>query len=442
MSKLSKLHNIFQSLLKYLVAAIILAVPLYPKFPFINVPGTYVSIRLEDFLIGITTVVWFVTILPSIGKFLRNDINRAILLFFAAGLVSILFAAYITNTAPLSLGVLHWGRRIEYMVMFFVGVSAIANKKNLKFYISCLFIVVAYAFLYGVLQKHFGLPIITTQNSEYSKGLALMYLPGGHLVSTFAGHYDMASVLILLLPIFTGILVTVKNTKFIKILILIVTLGGLWLMVNTASRISIVSFFLSVAVSLLVLRKAKHIIIVALISFIFVAFSTSLLSRYLEILNVYMQRVSEIVVHSVYAQDGAPVIEDRSTSIRLNVEWPRAIRAFTKNPLLGTGYSSITLATDNDYLRLLGEVGLLGFMAFALIFIKVFRVMIKSIKGLSKDRSLQSAFIAGMIGAQIGVGINAIFIDVFEASKFAIIYWLLLGITIGLLTQKDAKKAN
>ena len=61
----------------------------------------------------------------------------------------------------------------------------------------------------------------------------------------------------------------------------------------------------------------------------------------------------------------------RSGEIRFNVEWPRAITAFSKNPLLGTGPGSITLATDNDYLRSLGESGLLGFITFAFILLLV-----------------------------------------------------------------------
>ena len=58
----------------------------------------------------------------------------------------------------------------------------------------------------------------------------------------------------------------------------------------------------------------------------------------------------------------------RSFQIRLNIEWPRAIRAFWKNPFLGTGYSSITIATDNDYLRILGETGIFGLLSFVLLF--------------------------------------------------------------------------
>ena len=81
----------------------------------------------------------------------------------------------------------------------------------------------------------------------------------------------------------------------------------------------------------------------------------------------FPQRI-ELENTPIPTEESQPVFEDRSVSIRLNVEWPRAIRAFSKNPLLGTGYSSITLATDNDFLRLLGEVGLVGALAFFLIF--------------------------------------------------------------------------
>ncbi len=126
-----------------------------------------------------------------------------------------------------------------------------------------------------------------------------------------------------------------------------------------------------------------------------------------------------------------PILEDRSTSIRLNVEWPRAIRALSKNPLLGTGYSSITLATDNDYLRLLGETGILGFLAFALIFLRIGEVILKSLP-FRFNGEYEKAFVAGFIGSLPGLFLNATFIDIFEASKFAILFWLLMGILVSL----------
>ena len=137
---------------------------------------------------------------------------------------------------------------------------------------------------------------------------------------------------------------------------------------------------------------------------------------------------------STRTPEGAPVFEDRSTSIRFNVEWPRAIRALEKNPVLGTGYSSISLATDSDYLRVLGEVGILGTSAFLLILTGVFKTIWKFLRE-SNELSVNTAYVGGFFGALVGFLINATFIDVFEASKAAIVFWTLCGIAIGLATK-------
>jgi len=122
------------------------------------------------------------------------------------------------------------------------------------------------------------------------------------------------------------------------------------------------------------------------------------------------------------------VVSDISFATRIQVEWPRAIEAFGKNPILGTGPSSITEATDNDFLRWLGEIGLLGttiFMIILLSFIKdVFTKIDRSIK---ENRLLAYGFIFGLIALLI----NATYIDVFEASKVAYTFWTVAGLFIG-----------
>ncbi|MDP3014571.1 MAG: O-antigen ligase family protein, partial [Candidatus Subteraquimicrobiales bacterium] len=160
-------------------------------------------------------------------------------------------------------------------------------------------------------------------------------------------------------------------------------------------------------------------------------------TRYERIYDIIKQKITSTAV--VYAEEDGNVNEDRSTTIRLAVEWPRAIRAFQKNPLLGTGYSSITLATDNGYLRALGETGILGLSAFALIFISMFNKLKSFTFDVYKHsfNSFKSIFIASLIGSTIGILITAIFIDIFEASKFAIVYWLFAGLVIGTIDKYE-----
>jgi hypothetical protein len=132
-----------------------------------------------------------------------------------------------------------------------------------------------------------------------------------------------------------------------------------------------------------------------------------------------------------------PVLQDVSIAIRINVEWPRAIRAFLKDPLLGTGYSSIDLATDNDFLRMLGETGLIGLFSFGLIFLRIGKVFTGAFPLTKKLTGIELVFFVGMLGAIVGTMVTAFFIDIFEASKFAIIFWLLMGCAVNLIKSKN-----
>ncbi|MGB6882189.1 MAG: hypothetical protein WBD86_02725, partial [Microgenomates group bacterium] len=258
---------------KYLTAAILLAVPLYPKFPFIRVPGTFVSIRLEDFLVLAASVILLLHILPNLKRFVANRITRAMFLFLLVGLVSVFSAIFVTKTVAPHLGVLHWLRRVEYLIPFFLGFFAIKNrKKNLEFYLKVLMIVVVFTFIYGFGQKNFEWPVIITQNQEYAKGIALRYIPGGHINSTFAGHYDLATSLVLLLPLFISGLLLVKGIRT-KAIFFVVTFFGLWLLSHTGSRISTVSYLLATTCGLILIKKYKAIPLVLILSLVF--FSTS-----------------------------------------------------------------------------------------------------------------------------------------------------------------------
>lgn len=463
MQKLFKLLDPFN---KYLICALLVIIPLYPKFPFITIPGIYVAIRLEDFLVAIIALATFIKLFPRIKDLFKDEITRAIFVFLVVGIVSLISGVYLTKTIQLSLGFLHFFRRIEYFVPLFAVFAffSFEKGKNLEFYLKVLMIVVFVAFLYGIGEKFFHFPVIITQNDEYSKGIALLWTPGTQLNSTFAGHYDLATFLVFLLPIFISLFFIYKKISA-KVLLGAVIFSGLWLLSETASRTSIAAYLATSSFSLFIIKKYKAIPLILIASLIFFGASSDVLARYTQIIEVTYKKVMNVklinyVPHfTVLAQDGSavlpqrrtdatptpvpvPVFEDRSTSIRLNVEWPRAIRALEKNPLLGTGYSSIGLATDNDYLRLLGEIGILGFASFILIFVRIGLTFMKAFPLIKNFEGTELGFIAGVIGGTIGVLINAVFIDVFEASKIAIIFWLILAIAIYTVKYKLNAEKN
>lgn len=136
-----------------------------------------------------------------------------------------------------------------------------------------------------------------------------------------------------------------------------------------------------------------------------------------------------------------------SLGIRLDTLWPQAIAGFLRQPLFGSGYATLNKenpyhfteadGTDNNFLRILGETGFLGFVSFfAIIGIASFYAL-KAFR--YSDDTLLQAVAAGYLGASIGLLINAVYIDVYAASKVASVYWAVTGLLIGFYLISQPK---
>ena len=443
-----------EKFLFWLIIFLFAFIPLYPKFPLLNVAGTFVAVRLEDVFIALAYLVWGAYLLLSkqIGIFLKDKLNRALMLFFFVGLVSLFSANFLTHTTLLPLSLLHWIRRLEFMMLLPLVVTVIKTKKQLVICLLTLSAVVLLVNIYALGQQYLHWPVISTTNSEFSKGLILSLSPGARVNSTFAGHYDLAVFLAM-------------------VLVLIST----WVLIMTAARLSFVAAFAGIFGSLVLLKKFKFILLLAMIMLGVLIYPSQLRDRLISTVTVNIfgqgerykgqtedQRIrsklniptlaiktsSESAETSIFATGSAGIASDitpgepidttqlgvyRSFSIRLNLEWPRAITAFLKNPFLGTGYSSLGIATDNDFLRSLGEVGMLGTAVFILIFIEIIKKIVRLLR--ENDKFLRY-FSIGTLSLILAFVINGLFIDVFEASKVASLFWMIVGLNLSVRNFK------
>jgi len=406
----SRIGKLSASCLKYLTAAILIFIPLYPKFPLFFFPGSTVAIRIEDFLIGFTFVIFIINLVLS-KKFKLPPLGFQILIYLAIGLISSLSAVLITKNVTPVIVILHLARRIEYLLVFFfvyyVGISGWLTR---RFLFELILLPVIGVFCYGIAQIYFQAPVISTMNTEFAKGVALTLQPGVMLSSTFAGHF------------------TKKKIQLSGLFLSFVSL--LWILTQTSSRIAILGLVFSIGqICLLRKRLVLGIVLIFLVG-VSILTSPSLIARLGNLLRVFQAKIqTSLIIRPVFATEILrPIQQDRSTSIRFDVEWPRAMRSFYKNPFLGTGYSSITLATDNEYLRSLGETGLLGFLAFA----SILTVLGKGIYArYQKAKSkLDKTITLGTLGVFSIFLISAIFLDVFEASKIAILFWAFTGLAM------------
>lgn len=547
------LHKLWQNILPISTLFLLSFIPLYPKLPLIDIKNTWVYIRAEDFVVVVILLIW-TGLLFKKKISLKTPLTLPILLFWLVGAASTIHAMlfvfpFIANAYP-NVAFLSFLRRIEYLSLFFVSYCAIKEKRFLFHVVTVLSLTLLAVSLYGIGQKYFGFPAFLTMNEEFAKGTPIRLSALSRVPSTFAGHYDLAAYLVMVIPILVSVVFAIKNWLG-KFFLLLSALFGFILLFMTVSRVSFFVLLLSLLVVLFYQKKKIllfSIPIVVLISTLLIIFSPTLLQRFgntIKEVNVLVDaesgqeigqvkevlskqfenkiirrrfytskaqllgEISETNDTRVFASSSAivpfsilpetvhvvippntstgenlpqgtgyinlslsPVIKrkgeffydrpsqlsisstdtfmfhgdflikkatayDLSFTTRFQGEWPNTIAAFKRNIFLGSGYSSVSLAVDNNYLRILGETGIFGFISFFAIFLTL-GIYIKKIFP-SIDSPFVKSFVLGFGAGLFGLFLNATLIDVFEASKIAYLLWLLTGITLGTLSFYKTK---
>lgn len=464
--------NIFRPI----IAILLLFIPLYPKFPLVSVNGTYVSIRLDDIVVALAVFVWLIHQIKNNFPVFKVKITKLFLVYFLAITISAVNAYLIYQTEPTNILLLHLFRRFEYMSLFFIAIDSVKKITDFHFVYTFFLISTALVTFYGYGQKYLAFPIVSTMNSEFSKGQLIQMNIWTRVSSTFAGHYDLAAFLSVALIIILGVALINKNI-FVKIFSFIVWLPAYQIFTFTASRVSTFAFLGGVCIVLFLLKKYWWILPISGIVVFSIFNSDDLNQRLLATIpalkNQFTQSTNKpttptptliavtptivatnqptsvpgqvvkptptIVRHQPeeYPVVDADVGVARSGEIRFNAEWPRAITAWRKNLLIGSGLGSITLATDNDYLRCLGESGLFGLISFgAIILFFIFKTLPLFFKKKSSVYDLISII---FFGGLITTLANAVFIDVFEASKTAYLFWIMMAMYYKSLTIKQTK---
>ena len=489
---MKKLSNWFkkldENLVRTLLIGFIFFVPLWPKLPFKMINYTYIAIRLDDIYLAILAFVFAFQLLRK-----KVTLNKKFILPFALFFISV-FASFIWNAYVVKnmqlphLGLLHSLRRVEYMIMFFIASSVIKTKKDFWQIISYFFISVFLVILYGLGQKFLNFPAVQTMNPEYAKGYILYLTPDSRISATFGGHYDLAIYLVMAIPLILSFYFAKKNNMFLYLFV-----GALLILLYTSSRSSFIAYLIATVGFLLFIRKFKFLILVLILTAGLMFTTGEITKRFLKTfqvrrilvddrtgavyigqtittkelpagsfyvklkdqtknsddnLNTFRNKIVQEKVNeatnsgvltvgntdqyvatlSANLRPVNTVVSDISMATRFQVEWPRAINAFKKNPLLGTGPSSITEATDGDYFRWIGEVGLLGTITFLNILFLILKTIFVSIKKLSFEEKLIGY---GFIFGFFALFINASYIDAFEASKVAYVFWTQAGLYVG-----------
>jgi hypothetical protein len=402
---------------------LILVIVLLPKINILEIPGTYVAVRAEDFAL---LLIAFLGVLYALlkGKLLTvPKIALPMAIFLAAAFISLIAGIYNGTIVDASLGILFFLRKIEYLVPFFLAYWMF-NKKNAPYIGRILLLTLFLTAVIGVLQQ-----------LQFMGGFYLgAYVPvaSERIFSTFSGPYEYCLYLALAFSYFVVEYFREEKNR----LPLLFLLGAIfYFILLTAARITVVSVFISAALTAVLDKKIKALLpllaIMLLIALMFMPFTAK--SRFQAFfaegtLPALSQIESGAAVH--FEEYGGGI--DESAVIRY-VNWLNVLQGFSLHPLLGSGPSAFGEAVDGNYVRVLGEGGIFGVLAFAWLMYNLFLMSYKYYR--QADDKLAEKYSLFMLTVLSALLISALFVDTFEASKIAMLFWLLMGVQCKINAQ-------
>ena len=364
---------------------------------------------------------------------------QLLLLLTTANIISVITGIFIGLNSNILYPILVLVRKFEYFSLIFIGFNmAKKYSYNMNALENEYIRLNVYLAIIGFMQLfHLCNYAVSGSESDIFSGL---------VVSTFNGYYEYGQFLIFSLLFF--MLKIPKAQRKIKYIILFVI--SFILLYYTNSRTSLLCFLI-LFLGFLFLNKSKEKS-VSLFKIVTICIFTIILSLILlKKINIDLGRLSNISISMLIGnftnqfkqtnfqqyysmvKRGIRVTtmlgntNDLSTSIRF-FKWSAAIDGFFKYPLFGYGIG-IFHVMDGNYIRLLGETGIIGlflWMKYYCYYLNVFK----------KRKQVKILFYFIYL-SMISVLISSTFIDMFDASKIMEFLWLIIGVGCSIISNME-----
>ncbi len=367
-----------------------LAVLLSPEFG-----DELVRVRLEDLLLPLILLGWFVHLVGSRRRWARTPVNGLVLVLLLSGLVSTSLGILRGTIPQPPLGFFFLFKRLQYLLLFFLAIQAARDREWGRWMLGALLVGFAATAAVGLYQRlAFGPEFIVS-------GVR----PGER--ATFA------AVLVLLISVCLGMSVSLPRWWHRLALLGIGVVGAVPLL-YTYSRGAYVGML--AAVAFLGLRRSRALLVAILL---LVPFASAVLPEEVH------ERASTIAV--VF---GAPERTTQSWSARLGA-WHMVLGQILSQPLVGYGMGALPLGwIDNELIKELYYGGVLGLVLYVLVLAGVWR-MSASLAHHGPEpwtRAFAWGFLAGFVGSMV----QSITATNLTAIRSAGLFWLVAGIVAGL----------
>ncbi|GMV99306.1 MAG: hypothetical protein AMXMBFR84_04450 [Candidatus Hydrogenedentota bacterium] len=309
------------------------------------------NIRYNDFLI---MVVFMGVLVKQVYEkraylWLPSPVNIAIVLYFTVCLISTALAydrnlpLFDEQTAAFTLL-----KMLQYYMLFALVGLAIRNRTQIKRLLATFFVTAVISSLYGIYARF---ALFDRVSAPFEKG--------GTEPNTFGGY------LVLVMCIALSLMIHAPTRK-LRMLFLAIALAAFSPFLFTLSRASYIAFLAALIVIGLVNRKYSFVVLVGLICLVYpYVMPEDVVNR----VNYTFQQGYGVEVEVAGQSTGLQV--DKSTHERIYV-WQKVWYNLHVWPWLGGGVTWDRVM-DSQYARVFIETGIVGFIAFLFLQLKLFQ---------------------------------------------------------------------
>jgi O-antigen ligase len=392
---------------EYSLYLLLVAMLLSPEFIVKDLPGLIgiqrgLTLRYEDLLLLIIGTAWFMktAVNKELGLFVRTPLNKTIAAYLTICFISTIMGMQAGRVKSIT-GFLFVMKYFEYMVIYFMAVNILKEKKQIERFVAVMLIVCLVTCIVGLIQVPSGGRVSAPFEGEVGEPNTL----GGYLI--------------LMMAVVLGLLLADDRRKlkpflFFLFIVIVVTLA------MTLSRGSWLALF-PMLFTLIYLTNKRFAIVFPLLFII--AFSPILLPQ-----SVKDRFYFTFMQPSTPGQVEIGGLKlDTSTSDRI-LCWKQVLtRDFVKHPVFGYGVTGYPFL-DAQYPRVLAETGLLGLFAFFILLISVFRLALSIYRG-AKDPFFKGLTL-GYLGGFVGLLIHSVGCNTFIIVRIMEPFWFLTAMVV------------
>ena len=359
------------------------------------------------------------------GMIPKTELNRALGIFILINVISVIFSV----DYGLSLRGF-FCKELKFIVIFFMVIEVINSKQRLRY---VLITTIASAAL-----------MVADAGVQYFRGADFLRgYYGARLSASFSAANLFAGWLIVIIPLFLGLLATDKvRGKILKTLLSILIILLLVCLIMTYSRGGWLGFIIGISLmfgyffkKLSSKTRLSCLLICVSLLTLFLVLPQSLRNKVTAIGNIdlkYSMTINERIKLTLKNN-----VND--FPVRLNL-WKESLRIIKGYPFVGCGlntYSKVArdyksfehggMYPHNCYLQRAAETGLLGLFTFLWVLFIFFKT------GLRHLKKRRDALVLGLLSGILAFLVQAFFDTHLYSLQLVVLFWFMLGLTIAVI---------